>query len=117
MELQIIDQQAYITVKPVGEVDAHSSIQIDEKLQELIAQGHSQFHLDASELTYISSAGLGVIISQLDLLNEKQGKLIISGPTPGVMEVFELLGLNQLLTILEDDSTIGTYFQSNESVS
>ncbi|MEM6346830.1 MAG: STAS domain-containing protein [Bacteroidota bacterium] len=117
MEISITDQQSYITVKPVGEIDAHSSIEVDEKLQELIASGHKFFHLDVSELTYISSAGLGVIISQLDLLNEKQGKLIISGPNEGVMEVFELLGLNQLLTILENDATVGTYFQSNESVS
>lgn len=117
MEISIQKEQFYITVKPIGEIDAHSSIELDEKLQELIAEGHKYFHLDVCELSYISSAGLGVIISQLDLLNEQQGKLIISGPKEGVMEVFELLGLNQLLTILEDDTTVGTYFQSDESVS
>ena len=116
MEILVSDQNYYTTLQPIGEIDAHSSILLDEKLQEVIDAGSLQLHIDCSQLDNISSAGLGVIISKLDLIQEKQGKLILSRPNPTVMEVFELLGLNQLMKIVEDEE-VGTYFQKNESLS
>ncbi len=117
MEIKIIEEGAYLTLQPIGEVDAHSSIVLDEKLSELIEAGKVFLHLNCKDLIYISSAGLGVIISHLDLLNEKNGKLILSQPNESVAEVLELLGLNQLLTIVSDVEQVGPYFQENESIS
>lgn len=117
MEIKIIDEEHYLTIRPVGEVDAHSSIELDEKFGELIEAGNANLHFDCSELIYISSAGLGVIISHIDLLTEKQGKLVISSPNESVAEVLELLGLNQLLTIVPEAELVSAYFQKNESIS
>ena len=117
MEIKIIDTGAYLTILPIGEVDAHSSIELDEKFGELIEAGHVNLHLDCSELVYISSAGLGVIISHIDLLQEKQGKIVISSPNESVAEVLELLGLNQLLPIVSEAELVDAYFQKNESIS
>jgi anti-sigma B factor antagonist len=117
MEINVIDQGTYLTVQPVGEVDAHSSIVLDEKFTELIEAGKVNLHLDCGNLVYISSAGLGVIISHLDLINEQHGKLVVSRPNENVAEVLELLGLNQLLAIVSDTEEVGAYFQENESIS
>lgn len=100
MEIQENKHEAYITLKPVGDLDANSSIQMDEKIQEQIDQEIYCLHIDCSGLQYISSAGLGVFISFFDELIELGGKFVFSDMSDNVRKVFQLLGLEQLVTIV-----------------
>jgi anti-sigma B factor antagonist len=90
----------YITLAPVGDLDANSSMQMDEKIQNGIDRDIYLFHIDCSGLRYISSAGLGVFISFLDVLNANGGRFVFSGMAENVYKVFQLLGLEQLMTIV-----------------
>ena len=56
------------------------------------------FILDLKKLQYTSSAGLRVILIAQKTMN-KQGKLILKNVSEAVMEVFEMTGLSDLLTI------------------
>ena len=55
--------------------------------------------VDGSDLQYISSAGLGVFMSYLEDFNEHNILFIIYGLNEKVMNVFHILGLDQLITI------------------
>ncbi|MFN0202506.1 MAG: STAS domain-containing protein [Bacteroidia bacterium] len=103
MEIIQINQPNFVVIVPKGEVDANSSIHLDDKIGELIAANSVKILLDCSEMTYISSAGLGVFVSYLEELEEKKGKLIFSNMRANIFDVFELLGLDQLLTIVSDN--------------
>ena len=111
--MEIIERtdKNYAYLKPVGELDAHSSLDMDEKMIQLIQDGLSNFYIDCSELTYISSAGLGVFISHLDEINQKFGKLIFAEMRENVKEVFELLGLDKLVIIVNHEQEAQTLFQ------
>ena len=111
MEIKEENKQGYVTLTPVGEIDANSSVDLDEKMEELIGDGRLQIHVNMEETNYISSAGLGVFVSRLDELNVLKGKLVLSSLQENVKDVFELLGLTQLITIVEDDSEVATYFK------
>ncbi|MDX2248594.1 MAG: STAS domain-containing protein [Bacteroidia bacterium] len=110
MEIREQINENYTTLCPVGELDANSSIHLDEKISSLIQNGKVHIHVDCRDVSYMSSAGLGVFISHLEEISARSGKLILSNLNPGVFDVFDLLGLNQLVTIAEDGDDIGKYF-------
>lgn len=89
----------FITVN--GEIDAGSSIYLDNALKEAMETGEKKILVDLSELKYISSAGLGVFISHLDELELQKIELAIFGINETVKQVFDILGLEKLLTIVE----------------
>ena len=85
-----------------GEVDASNSVLLDEAILKLISEGSKSILVDGQGLDYISSAGLGVFMSYLEDFQEREIQLKIFALTPRVYEVFKILGLDQLITILPD---------------
>jgi anti-sigma B factor antagonist len=83
-----------------GEVDASSSLHLDTALNEALASSECVL-VNLEELDYISSAGLGVFMSHLQDIDADQKKLIIFGMMDKVYQVFEILGLDQLMTIVK----------------
>ena len=84
-----------------GEIDAGSSIYLDNALKAAMDNGEKKIVVDLSGLDYISSAGLGVFISHLDEFKLKQIDLALFGINETVKQVFDILGLEKLLTIME----------------
>ncbi len=82
-----------------GELDASSSVLLDEQLTEQDLAQVSNILIDCSELTYISSAGLGVFMSHMHRLDESKVKLIFFNMSERVRNVFQILGLDVLTTI------------------
>ena len=111
MEIQELQHEGFVSLIPVGDLDANSSIAMDEKIQAQIDQQKFNIHIDCSGLEYISSAGLGVFISHMDELNEAGGKFVFSGMSDNVRKVFQLLGLEQLMTIVDTPSQAAEGFQ------
>lgn len=104
MQMEIQEQRHgdFITIAPAGDLDANSSVMLDEKLLAMLKAGDVRAHVDGSQISYISSAGLGVFVSHLEEFRQAGGSLVISGLRPNVKDVFALLGLDQLLTIVDD---------------
>lgn len=88
-------------LKVGGEVDASSSIELDEEMSAAAVPG-AKLVIDLSELEYISSAGLGVFMSYISDLEEKKMTMILFGMKEKVFQVFQILGLDQLLTIVDN---------------
>lgn len=97
-----IEGEDYI-LKVEGDVDASSSIHLDEALTELANDKLVKYILvDGTQLNYISSAGLGVFMSYIDDFKSKNIKMVIFGLSEKVFNVFQILGLDQLMTIVSD---------------
>ena len=84
-----------------GEVDASSSIHLDEALQKAFQSAAEKILVDCQGLRYISSAGLGVFMSYIQELEVTDKKLVLFNMSDKVYKVFEILGLHQLLTIVD----------------
>lgn len=85
-----------------GELDASSSVLLDEELSDPEMMEYSKILVDCKNLHYISSAGLGVFISHLQRFEDAQIKLIFYNMQDKVRNVFEILGLDLLMTIVSD---------------
>lgn len=110
MEIKELAHDKYISLIPVGDLDANSSIHLDEKIRDLIDNQKVNIHVDCSQIPFMSSAGLGVFISYLDELKAEGGQLVVSHLAENVKDVFDLLGLNQLVPIAQDADEVNTYF-------
>jgi len=82
-----------------GDVDASSSLDLDNAINGAKNDGHKKILIDAQELHYISSAGLGVFMSYIKDFEKEQIKLVLFGLNEKVLNVFKMLGLDQLLSI------------------
>lgn len=93
-------EETYYELMIGGDVDASSSIHMDTALSEALDSNECVF-VNLEELEYISSAGLGVFMSHLQDVDADKKKLIIFGMKDKVYQVFEILGLDQLMTIVK----------------
>ncbi|EJF09189.1 STAS domain-containing protein [Pontibacter sp. FD36] len=84
-----------------GELDASSSVYADNALEETIAASSGFVLIDCSELTYISSAGLGVLLAAFQACNLKEMDLVMVNMQPKIRNVFEILGLDRLIKSAE----------------
>lgn len=94
----------YYVIKIDGDVDASSSIYLDEAIDEAVTNGHKKILIDGEHLNYISSAGLGVFMSHIQEFEINQINLVIFGLTEKVKNVFQILGLDQLIQIVDSKS-------------
>lgn len=107
IDSQIENNITTLTVN--GDIDASSSIQLDDAMKKVLDDGATKLLLDCHHLNYISSAGLGVFMSYLEEINEKEIKMAIYGLNDKVHNVFEILGLDQLLVITKDKNEAINY--------
>ena len=97
MKIEKYRQGAELTVMLEGRLDTASAPDLDAVVKNELL-GVDTFILDLKNLQYTSSAGLRVILVAQKTMN-KQGKMILKNVAEAVMEVFEMTGLSDLLTI------------------
>ncbi len=94
------------SVKLNGRFDANTSDAVENFIRERIGKGCSRFVLNMENVSFISSAGLRVvIIIARELRNQHQGDLHIAVLQPSVKRVFEISGLNNILKMFDDEQT------------
>lgn len=86
-----------LTLKVAGRLDTNTAPQLESEIQKSI-EGIKKLILNFEELVYVSSAGLRVILAAQKQMN-RQGSLIICNVSSAVMEVFEITGFVDILTI------------------
>lgn len=80
-----------------GRLDTQTAPELEKELDNL-EEGCKELVLDMSELAYISSAGLRVILKAQKYMSAK-GEMKLIGVNESVMEVFEITGFLDILTI------------------
>lgn len=97
--LNIIDSKTEnaLLIKLEGRLDTTSSPQLETFINANI-DNIKQLNFDLEHLTYISSAGLRVLLSAQKVMN-KQGSMLIKNADSAVKEIFEVTGFSEIFTI------------------
>lgn len=101
MEITKTKENNYLNLIIDGDLDASSAIYLDESIQKALEDNESIILIDCKKLDYISSAGLGVFMSYLKDFEERNVSMILFGLSDKVNNVFKILGLDNLLQIVE----------------
>jgi anti-sigma B factor antagonist len=102
VQIKRIQEDGLDIIVPIGEVDASSSIELDLVIAKSVGEGYTKILVDCTALEYISSAGLGVFMSYIEEFKDKHIRMVLFGMNERVANTFEILGLNELLTIAGD---------------
>lgn len=92
-------------VSVAGQVNSANASEVEAGLLAAIGKDERRCVLDMSQLDYISSAGLRVVLMLAKRLKQNSGQLILCGLQPNVTEVFEISGFLSILTVVPDRAT------------
>ena len=89
-----------LEVKLIGEIDHHSAIRVRSDIDGLIFDLHpKKVVLDLSEISFMDSSGLGLIMGRYSLIKELGGTLSLRAPTVAVMKILKLAGMERIVAI------------------
>ena len=95
IEKQVTDSA--MTIKVIGRLDSVTSSQLEEVTSKEL-EGITDLTFDFSELEYISSAGLRVILISQKTMNN-QGKMRVTGINQEVRDIFEVTGFVDIIDV------------------
>ena len=80
-----------------GRLDTQTAPELENELDSVLA-GLKELTFDFTNLEYVSSAGLRVILKAQKAMNA-QGSMKLTGVNDSIMEVFDITGFLDILTI------------------
>lgn len=87
--------------QPEGLVNSANAAVFEADLMAQFEKGERHIVLDLARLSYISSAGLRVVLLLAKKLKQADGALILCDIQPNVREVFEISGFLAILKVCE----------------
>jgi anti-sigma B factor antagonist len=99
----------------VGEVDIASAKQLQQALGDLVRDGHTRLLVDLTDVSFIDSTGLGVLLHTVRQLRRRRGRLAVLCPDPTMRALFELVGHNLLFPVDETLERALTHLQPRRS--
>lgn len=84
-----------------GEIDAHTAPDLEEALRARLAE-HRSAQLDVSQVTFMDSSGLRVLIGATNDSRTRGGDIILRSPTAVVRRLIEISGLADHLRVTAD---------------
>ncbi len=97
MEIKKMSNATDVTLELTGRLDTTTAPQLEAELKECMNSADSLI-LDFAKLEYISSAGLRVLLAAQKVMGKKGG-MKLHNVCPEIMEVFEITGFCDILTI------------------
>lgn len=101
MKIAQQNKDGIICLKIDGRLDADSAPEAETAVKDIIQAGSLRLLFDLSEMDYISSAGLRVILMAVKALRAKQGQVVLCGLTPYVKEIFDVSNFSSIIPITD----------------
>ena len=86
-----------VTLIVSGRLDTQTAPELEKELDAILS-GLKELTFDMTNLEYVSSAGLRVILKAQKAMNA-QGSMKLTGVNDSIMEVFDITGFLDILTI------------------
>lgn len=88
-----------------GSLDADTVAGFKKVAYDLVNQGSTRFVIDCSNLNFIDSMGLGVLISLLRRVRQREGDVKIASLSDEVKTIFEITRLHRLFDVCADSDS------------
>lgn len=103
LDINIEEVDKIIILRLLGRIDAASSSLLQSRLNVLINEGHKVVLLDFSNIDYLSSAGIRVLLTFTQKFKEKKGRFGIFSVVEDVREIIKLTGFHKILNIYKNE--------------
>ncbi len=111
MEVTTTQMKRCDLVKAVGRVDSLTAPQLADAFRAITESGRYKIVFDMSDVEYMSSAGLRVLIDvQKTAKKWNRGELVLAGVNPQVYNAMELVGFVPLFRIVDNPTeAVGSF--------
>jgi anti-sigma B factor antagonist len=99
MNMNRNEQEGLQIISITGRLDTGTAQQMEDYLNQLIADGQNRILLNMQDLDSISSAGLRVLLSAVKKANRQSGILALCNLNESVYDVFEISGFSEIFSI------------------
>jgi anti-anti-sigma factor len=97
MEIQKLQHADCVELVASGRLDEYWSSHVDSALEETIRTGAHHILLNLASVTYLSSAGIRILLHRYKQLNEIHGSFAVTNPSPFVRKILDMTRLSPLL--------------------
>ena len=97
MEIQKLQHADCVELVAAGRLDEYWASHLDNALDESIRGGAHHIRLNLAAVTYLSSAGIRILLGHYKQLNEIQGSFKVTEPSPFVRKILDMTRLSPLL--------------------
>ncbi len=97
-----------LILSPIGRIDSQTSADFQEITLGKIADGCERLVIDFSEVDYISSAGLRVVLMAAKRCKAANGAFAMCELADHIKEVFEISGFLKILTLADNQQAAVT---------
>lgn len=99
MKTDIIELEDKIIVTLEGELDTANALEVEQAMQPLREVTGKEISIDCTQLEYIASSGLRILLGLLKSAKAKGNKVVLKNLNPEIKEVFKLTGFIDLFDI------------------
>ena len=102
MDLVIEDGSSgsWTVVRVAGELDLHTSPQLRDHVLAMVGASPVRIALDLSQVDFMDSSSLGMLITCLKRVREHDGRLVLLGVSGSPMKVLTLTGLDKIFELV-----------------
>ena len=116
VELVIKNQSDQITHMAVrGRLDIAGVGEIELKFTSHTVPRGKPVLLDLSEVTYLSSLGLRMLLTVAKALNRRGAKMALLNPQPSVHQILSVSGFDQLMPVHQDEETALAFLAASKA--
>jgi anti-sigma B factor antagonist len=99
MDMQLREQGSFTVVSPHQRLDTTTAVEAQEELSGLVGRGVRRIVVDFSDVSFVGSAGLRVLLATAKQLRAVGGDLRVCSLNETVQEVFEISGFTDLFPV------------------
>jgi anti-anti-sigma factor len=103
-DVQVVSQDDRRTLLLSGDLDISSADQVEAMIHQALRPGTASVVLDLSEVAYMDSTGLRVIVAIAQLCEQHGSEFALVPGPPEVQRVFELTGISEHLSFTTEGS-------------
>ena len=102
MQMKAYSSEGKLIVKLEGEIDHHTSAEIRDELDRMIAENRPRtLILELSDINFMDSSGLGLVLGRYRRLNEIGSNMFIKNPGVRTEKILAMAGVDKLIKIIK----------------
>ena len=94
-------------------VDKVEAIEVSVEIDAELDEGVNRFIIDLTELEYMNSTGLNILINLMNKARNQGGEAIVVGAQPRIKSLFEVTKLNSVFTLKGNREEASDYFEEH----
>ncbi|MBS1324470.1 MULTISPECIES: STAS domain-containing protein [Porcipelethomonas] len=100
MSVKIINEDNKVIALLSGEIDHHNAKSLRQDIDFSLRENQpEELIMDFSEVGFMDSSGIGLVMGRYKLMQEIGGNLVVRNPPPHIKKVMRLSGIDRLASI------------------